>query len=220
VELFVYAFDSKGTVQDYISQNLGFEVAKVKPQLMASGFKFFGHLELPPGDYSVRVLVRNGTTGDAGLRIVPMHVPAFAASEAALLPPFKPEPANRWLLAREQPRGDYKQAPYPFMIAGTPYIPSSRPELMPGEENQLALVGYSLGEGQLEAKARVLGSDGREVGPATIQVLKREAGGKPSRLVANVTPPKLAPGEYRLEVKLSGAGGAQTSSTPFVVRPG
>jgi VWFA-related protein len=213
-EMFVYAFDAAGTIQDYISQNLGFEVAKVQQALNATGFKFFGHLELPPGDYTVRVLVRNGNTGEAGLRIVPVHVPSFSGSEAALLPPFVPEPPGRWLMVREQPRGDYKQAAYPFMLAGTPYIPASRPVLTSGEETQLALVGYSLGDGQLEAKARVLSADGKELGPATIQVLKREAGGKPARLVANVTPPKLSPGEYRLEVKI----GAQTSSTPFVVR--
>jgi VWFA-related protein len=217
-EVFVYAFDSNGVIQDYISQNLGFEVAKVQPVLMQSGFKFFGHLELPPGDYSLRALVRNGTTGESGLRILPLHVPAFA-TEAALLPPFVPEPPNRWLLAREQPRGDYKQAPYPFMLAGNPYIPASRPVMVPGEETQLSLVGYALGDGQVEAQARVLGSDGRELGPAAIQVLKREAG-KPARLVANVTPPKLPPGEYRLEVKLSAAGASHTSSTPFVVRGG
>ncbi len=217
-ELYVYAFDSAGVIQDYITQNLAFEVAKVKPVLMQSGFKFFGHLELPAGDYSLRVLVRNGTTGDAGLRIQSLHVPAFATSEAALLPPFVPEPPNRWLLAHEQPRGDFKQAPYPFMLAGNPYIPSSRPVLAPGQETQLALVGYSLGSGELEAKARVLGADGRDLGPATIQVLKRESGAKPARLVANVTPPHLAPGEYRLEVKLSADGTAHTSSTLFVVR--
>ncbi len=217
-EVFIYAFDSAGVIQDYISQNLGFELAKVQPVLQQSGLKFFGHLELPPGDYSLRVLVRNGTTGEAGLRILPLRVPAFA-TEAALLPPFVPEPPNRWLLAREQPRGEYKQAPYPFMMAGNPYIPASRPELPPGEETQLALVGYSLGEGKVEAQARVLGRDGREVGPATIQVLKREAG-QPARLVANVKPPQLQPGEYRLEVKLSADGAAHTSSVPFVVRGG
>jgi hypothetical protein len=215
-EVFVYAFDSNGVIQDYISQNLGFEIAKVQAVLLQSGFKFFGHLELPPGDYSLRALVRNGTTGESGLRIVPLHVPAFA-TEAALLPPFVPEPPNRWLLAREQPRGDYKQAPYPFMLAGNPFIPSSRPVMVPGQETQLSLVGYALGDGQVEAQARVLGLDGRELGPAAIQVLKREAG-KPARLVANVTPPKLSPGEYRLEVKLSAAGAAHTSSTAFVVR--
>jgi len=162
--------------------------------------------------------VRNGTTGESGLRVVPVHVPAFATSEAALLPPFVPEAPGRWLMAREQPRGDYKQAPYPFMMAGTAYIPASRPVLAPGQETQLALVAYSLADGNLEANARVLSADGKEMGPAAIQVLKREAGGKPSRLVANVTPPKLPPGEYRLEVRLTGAGAAHTSWTPFVVQ--
>jgi VWFA-related protein len=218
-ELFVYAFDGAGVIQDYLTQTLGFEIAKVQAVLQQSGFKFFGHLELPPGDYSLRVLVRNGSTGESGLRIVPLRVPAFA-TEAALLPPFVPEPPNRWLMAREQPRGDYQQAPYPFMLAGNPYIPASRPVLPAGEETQLALVGYSLGEGKVEAQARVLGLDGKEVGPASIEVLKREAGAQPARLVANVKPPKLAPGEYRLEVKLSAAGTAHTSSMPFVVRGG
>jgi hypothetical protein len=107
------------------------------------------------------------------------------------------------------------------MSGGTPYIPSSRPVLTPGKETQLALVGYSLADGELQAQARVLGADGREIGPATIHVLKREAGGKPARLLANVTPPQLSPGEYRLEVKLSTAGAAtHTSWTPFVVRGG
>jgi hypothetical protein len=219
-ELYVYAFDAHGAIQDFVNQSLAFEVAKVRPALLASGFKFFGHLELPPGDYSLRVLVRNGNTGDVGLRVVPLHVPAFAASEAVLLPPFLPEPPDRWLLAREQPRGDYQQAPYPFLLAGVPYIPSSRPVLAPEEETQVALVGYSLGDGRLEAEARVLDRNGREVAPAPIQVLKREAGAEPARLVANVTPPRLPPGEYRLEVKVSGKGPAQTSSLPFVVGGG
>jgi hypothetical protein len=221
-EVYVYAFNnSNGVIEDFISQTLGFEVAKVAPVLQQSGFKFFGHLELAPGDYSVRVLVRNATTGNSGLRVVPVHVPAFAKAEAALLAPFVPEPNNRWLLVREQPRGDYQQAPYPFMNGGTPYIPSSRPVLAPGQQTQLALVGYSLAEGELQAQARVLGADGREIGPAAIQVLKREAGGKPARLLANVTTPQLPPGEYRLEVKLSGVGAApHTSWMPFVVRGG
>jgi VWFA-related protein len=212
-EVYAYAFDSKGAIVDFVNQRLGFEVAKVRPALLASGFKFFGHLELPPGDYTVRVLVRNGNTGDTGLRVASLHVPAFAASEAALLPPFVPEAPGRWLIVREQPRGELKNAPYPFLIAGTPYIPASRPVIAGGEETQLALVGYSLGDGKLEATARVLSAAGKEMGPATIQVLKREAGTKPARLVANVTPPRLSPGEYRLEVKV----GTHTSSTPFVV---
>jgi hypothetical protein len=219
-ELYVYAFDAHGAVLDFVDQSLAFEVAKVRPALLASGFKFFGHLELPPGDYSLRVLVRNGNTGDVGLRTLPLHVPAFAASEAVLLPPFLPEPPDRWLLAREQPRGDYQQAPYPFLLAGVPYIPSSRPVLAPGEETQLALVGYSLGDGRLQAEARVLDRNGREVAPAPIQVLKREAGADPARLVANVTPPQIPPGEYRLEVKVRGEGAVQTSSLPFVVGGG
>ena len=218
-ELYVYAFDSRGAIQDFVNQSLAFEVAKVRPALLASGFKFFGHLELPPGDYSLRVLVRNGNTGDTGLRILPLHVPAFADSEAALLPPFLPEPPDRWLLAREQPRGDYQQAPYPFLIAGVPYIPSSRPVLVPGQPAEVVLQGYNLGTGDLEAKAEVQSADGQAMPGGALELAGSEGGGAGAvRITGKFVPPALAPGEYRLRVTLTdGAGKAQSSTAAFSV---
>jgi hypothetical protein len=218
-EVFVYAFDAAGGVQDYVTQTLGLDIGKVKSALEQSGFKFFGHLELPPGDYSLRVLVRNGASGESGMRVAPLRVPAFA-SEAALLPPFfADDPPNRWLLAREQPRGEYQKADYPFMQGGAPYVPSSLPVLASGREAPMALVGYNLGAGNLQAAAKVTDAEGREVGRAAIAILRQEAApaGKPARLAASVTPPRLSPGHYRLEVELTGASGTHKSSTPFVV---
>jgi VWFA-related protein len=218
-ELYVYAFDAQGTVVDFLTQTMGLDLAKVRPALEQSGLKFFGHLELPPGDYSLRVLVRNGATGDSALRNVPLRVPAFASAEPALLPPLFPEPPNRWLMVREQPRGEYQQAPYPFMQAQQPYIPSSRPVLVPGQDTVVSLVGYHLpdgAEGQLQA--RVVGADGGEVATVPVKVTGREAG-NPLRLAASLKPPRLAPGEYSLEVRVAdGNGGHRVSATPFVVR--
>ena len=45
---------------------VGLELLKVGAALQQSGLKFFGHLDLPPGDWAVRVLVRNAATGAAG----------------------------------------------------------------------------------------------------------------------------------------------------------
>ncbi|HEY7215435.1 MAG TPA: VWA domain-containing protein [Thermoanaerobaculia bacterium] len=219
VEIYVYALDAGGAIQDFLVQSLGLDLAKAEPALRQSGLKFFGHLDLPAGEHSVRTLVRNGATGAYSLRVVPLTVPSFAAGPV-LLPPFFPEPANRWLLSRETPRGP--QPPYPFMARQQPYIPSSRPALAAGQEVPLSLVGYNLGPGELKAEGRILTRDGREAGSGEVRVVEREsAGAGPDRLEAVFKPPKLAPGEYLLRVTLTGAAGAVTASgAPFAVSAG
>jgi hypothetical protein len=225
-EIYAYAMDGSGAVRDFFSQNLGLALAKVGPQLKSGGLKFFGHLDLAPGDYSVRVLVRNGKTGAFSLRVVPVKVPAFAlAAGPVLLPPFFPESPGKWLMTREAPRGAAGQnVPYPFMMREQPYIPASRPVLGGGKDAQVSLVVYNLGAGEIKADAKVLGADGKEVPGAGLKVTDRERGGaaNPDRLTASFTAPQLQPGDYQLQVTLTdGAGTRQTSTIPFVVaKPG
>jgi VWFA-related protein len=219
VEVYVYALDAGGAIQDFLVQSLGLDLAKAELALRQSGLKFFGHLDLPAGEHSVRTLVRNGATGAYSLRVVPLTVPSFTAGPV-LLPPFFPEPANRWLLSRETPRGP--QVPYPFMARQQPFIPASRPVLAAGQDAPLSLVGYNLGPGELKAEGRILTRDGREAGSGEVRVVEREsAGAGPDRLTAVFKPPKLAPGEYLLRVTLTGAAGVVTASgAPFAVSAG
>ncbi len=176
VEVYVYALGADGAIQDFLFQTLGLDLAKAEPALRQSGLKFFGHLDLPAGEYSVRTLIRNGATGAYSLRVAPLTVPAFdAQGSPVLLPPLFPEPPNRWLMIREAQRGP--QVAYPFMARRQPFIPSSRPSLAAGQEVPLALVGYNLGAGELKAQARVLTAGGKEAGTGELRVLGREAGG-------------------------------------------
>lgn len=219
-EVFVYAMDANGRVEDFLTQTLGLDLGKAQGILQQSGMKFFGHLDLPPGRYSLRVLVRNGATGAHGLRVISLEVPAFAQVEPVLLPPFFPEPAGKWLMVREQPRGEQKDVPYPFMLKDQPYIPASMPVLGPGQETQVSLVGYNLGVGDVQVRTQVLGADGKEVAPGEMKVLGRESGGGggPDRLLATFKAPSLQPGEYTLHVTLSAGGEPESSSARFVVR--
>jgi VWFA-related protein len=220
VEVYVYALDAGGAIQDFLYQQLGLDVAKAGAGLRQGGLKFVGHLDLPPGEYSVRTLVRNGASGVFSLRVLPLTVPAFGKGPA-LLPPLFPDPAvNRWVIVREAPRGG-PQVDYPFMARQQPYVPSSRPALAPGAEVPLALVGYDLGTGDLKATAKVLAADGKEAATGGVRVLQREAtaAGGPDRLLAAFKPPALPPGEYTLSVTLTGAAGAASAtSAPFVVK--
>jgi VWFA-related protein len=221
-ELYVYALDSLdrgGAVHGYVAQTVVLDVGKVGAALKQSGLKFFGHLDLLPGDYRLRVLVRNGATGAATLRTVPLTVPSFAEEGTVLLPPFFPEPTGKWLLVREAPRGPRpaREVPYPFMLGEEPYVPASRPVLVPGKEARVSLVVYNLGTGDVRVRARVLGADGKEVGGGRFKLLEHKAG-PPDRLLASYDPPRLPAGEYTFQVTLTdGRGASRTSATPFVL---
>ena len=216
-EIYVYAFDMAGAIPDFVTQTLGLDMSKVEPALRQSGLKFFGHLDLFPGSYSLRVLVRNGSTGAYGLRVASLTVPDPIEEEPVVLPAFFPEAPGKWLMAREVVPAGEKTPPYPFMVKDQPFIPASKPVLALGQPAAVSLMGYNLAPGNLEVRSEVLSVDGKEVGPGQLQVLERESGGV-DRFKGTFQPPALEPGEYLLRVTLTDAdGGTGTSTTPFVI---
>jgi VWFA-related protein len=220
-DIYAYAFDAEGRVRDFFSQTVGLDLSKVGPALAQGGLKFFGHLDLPPGDWSVRVLVRNGATGAMGLQVTTVHVPELSQAGAVLLPAFFPEPQGKWLIVREAVRQGDRQVPYPFMVGDTPYIPASMPVLAAGQGTSFSLVGYRLPPGELRAEAKVLTADGREAGAGTIERFERldPAADGADRMVATFAPPAgLTPGDYMLMLTVTdAAGAAETSVTSFQV---
>src|ERR1700720_3825032 len=221
VEVYVYAIDAAGAVQDFFSQSLRFELAKVIPLLDRTGLKFFGHLDLPPGDYSLRVLVRNAGNGDYGLSSERLSVPAFDRSPPVLLPPFFAENPGRWLMVRETAKGGEPEVPYPFMVGDRAYIPALRPALAAAQEVAVALVGYNLPAGALEARATVLSADGRDLGRGDLTLGGRQApdAAGAERLTATFRAPRgLEPGGDRLRIALVDAQGvAHDSAARFLV---
>ncbi|HEX5719817.1 MAG TPA: VWA domain-containing protein [Thermoanaerobaculia bacterium] len=220
-DIYAYAFDAEGRVRDFFSQTVGLDLAKVGPALAQGGLKFFGHLDLPPGEWSVRVLVRNGATGAMGLQTASVHVPELSQAGAVLLPAFFPEPQGKWLIIREAARQGDREVPYPFMVGSQPYIPASMPVLAAGQGTSFSLVGYRLKPGALRAEAKVLTADGLEAGAGTIEGFERldPAADGSDRMVATFAPPAgLQPGDYMLMVTVTdSAGASQTSVTPFQV---
>ncbi len=218
-EVYAYAVDPNGSVRDAFNQTVQIDLAKAGTLLHDGGLKFYGHLELPPGEYALRVLLRNGATGAFGKRTVMLKVPAFAGSEEVLLPPLFPEPGGLWAVVRETPRGQLKNESYPFVVGQQAFVPASRPALRPGEEVPVALAGYNLG-GDFKTEAKVESADGRDLGSCPIRLgpLVPGAGDRPDVYKAFVRPPQaLAPGAYRLVVTGSGAAGSQTATSDFVV---
>jgi VWFA-related protein len=224
VEIYSYAIDSAGAIQDFFSQSLRLDLAKAAPALRRGGLKFFGHLDLPPGEYNVRVLVRNGATGAYGLRSQPLVVPAFGEPAMVLLQPFFPEAPGRWVMVKEAQRQKQRETPpYPFVIQERAYVPASLPVVPAGQEVAMALVGYHLPAGVFQGRARLLAADGKDLGEGELKLGRREspdAEGQ-ERLMATFRPPRdVEPGEYQLVIVLTDAqGGAHQTASRFVVPP-
>jgi VWFA-related protein len=218
-EIYAYVLDGYGGIHDFAANVFTLDTRKVGAHLNQSGLKFYGELTVPPGDYSVRVLVRNGASGTYRLQNLPVHVPRFADGEPAVMPPLVPEPLGKWVLVREPP-GDTSLA-FPFMLDGQPYLPGARPEITEGQPAPVCLVGYNLGAGALTATGRILGADGSVAEGPRIESVRRAASDLPGAemLVASFVPDGLAPGAYTLEVTVRDPGSDLTASgkIPLVV---
>ncbi len=217
-EIYVYAMDKKGSVRDYIAQTLVLDLGKVEGTLRQGGLKFYGHLELPPGSYKARVLVRNGRSGAYGLKVVPIEVPEMTAGPV-LLQPFFPEPQGQWLLTREAQRPDRRDVPLPFRLGDKAFLPAATPVLDEGEEARFSMLGYNLTEGDLQVRSEIQTADGHPAGPGALTLTGRatDAAGA-ERLEMTFKPAALKPGEYLLKVTVTDASGkAGTTTTRFVV---
>ena len=218
LEIYVYGIDQQGAVHDYRTQSLALDLAKAEAQLRQTGLKFFGHLSLPPGNFVVRTLVRNGTTGATGVRVTELVVPAPGAGAPALLPPLFPEAAGRWVMVRETLAQGEAQPPYPFMLDGAPFIPASRPVIAPGQPTAVVLQGYNLASGNLAAKVEVVGADGSQHAGGAFELGKASGSGALRVVSGTFKAPSLQPGQYELRVTLTdGAGKTATSTGAFAV---
>lgn len=204
-QIYVYGIDREGSVVDFFTRALGLNLAELGPTLRRTGLKYWGHLELPPGDYTLRVVVRNDTSGSTGVRQATVKVPDVRGGEAALWPPLVPEPQGKWVFGRERPeeQGDF---PYPFMADGRPFVPAAHPAVARGQSLQLILAGYHLGASPT-VSAELYGRDGARVDGCEIALedgSARSGGGRgPDQWVARFSPGRAVPGDYRLVVTMT-----------------
>jgi VWFA-related protein len=226
LELYTYVTNERGEMTDFFTQVFGLDVAKGRQALLDSGVKYYGHLDLPPGRYRVRVLVRNAETGRTGIETAALTVPAYGAAQPDLLPPLFFEAPGRWLMVREHPKGgatgqENGSVVYPFTVNGQPYVPAARPSLASAQKAQLCLVAYNMGAGKLAIDGEVLSAKGQVLPGGRLSLVERTATGIAGvdKLLATFEPMGLPAGDYVLRVAVSNpaTGSKRESSVPFVV---
>jgi VWFA-related protein len=221
VEFYAYVNDRLGSMLDYFSEVVTLEIGHGREGLQAGGIKYYGHFDLPPGDYKVRVLVRNADTGRTVVSMVPVQVPAYTADDPVLLPPFFMEEQRSWVMVRESSESGRPKVVYPFTVNGEPYVPSAKPMLKAEGQARLVLVAYNLSPGEVAVDAQVTGADGKAMPGGRIDKVERTPTGISGvdKLLATFEPTGLAAGDYVLQIAVTNpsTGIKELSSLPFQV---
>lgn len=224
LDVFLYAVDRSGKTVDSLKQVIGVDLAKARESLQRSGIKFYSVLHLPPGEYTLRVLVRDGESGRFGVTVNALSVPEPESPFA--LPPFFLDSGREWIMVKARPRGaDDESADYPFAIGGEAFVPSALAGVKSGESTQVCVIGYNFDPGAtpLDYSGRILGVDGKPHGKVSLELVKASEKGEREgarKFLLRFRPSGLNPGRYALAVTLldTKSGKASESSFPFDVR--
>jgi VWFA-related protein len=224
LDVFVYAVNARGETADFLYQPVGIDLSKARQALRATGIKFYGQLHLPPGDYTLRTLIRDNEADRVGLTITPLTVPAALGGAPFSTPPLFVEEGRSWIMVKGKARSsDDPRAEYPFAIAGESFVPSALASLHSGDSARICLVAYNFPSdaGTISYAGRVLGLDGRLHGQVDLKLVRasdREREGE-RKLLLQFRPSGLDPGRYALAVRLKDpkTGKSSESSVPFEV---
>lgn len=204
-ELYAYALGDEREIASFLAEVFVVDIQELGEALWQNGLKYYGHLELPPGEYQLRILVRNYHSGASTLREIKLTVPAFdQLDQPFVFPVFQPPSARgAWL-----PVHEWESLPeYPLWIGEQAVSPAVRPVLIAGRQSEAHVMAYRLPSGVTKGRIELL-QEGVAVTSANLGVasisVPTELEGLQSVAVTFDTP-QVTPGVYSLRVDLNGA---------------
>ncbi|PYQ29457.1 MAG: hypothetical protein DMF56_10845 [Acidobacteria bacterium] len=213
-EIFVYAFDKGGSVEDFLYQRVNLDLKKTGDALKKSGMKYYGTLSLPSGDYAIRTLLRVHGSNRDGFQRVDLHVPDFGLP--TVLRPFIFEEPGKWIMVKGNSHAG--NAEYPFHVSES-FIPAADPVVVDGKKDaRIALFTYNIGE-QMQLSATVADSTGnaRDAKLSLVGRTPIDDNGA-TKLLFDFLPQGLAPGPYILAFDVRDAGKkSQSVSVPITI---
>jgi hypothetical protein len=203
--LFIYAFDSRNQVADYLTQRMVLDLTRARDAL-ANGLRYYGTLRLAPGDYAVKVVARVEDSDRAGFVRANVHVPEFG--KPIVLPPLFLNDMTNWAMLAGPVRGD--DYAYPFAAGEDRWVPSGRPVLSASGEYKLALLAYDLSLDGASIAASVVGSDG-VARPGSVTVVARTPpdSWNGTKLLLAFKPEGLVNGSYELRLAVRPQAGEE-----------
>ena len=222
VEALAYAFDEAGEVGGTWGASFFITPNVVRRAEKAGSVVFYGELDLAPGEYQVRALVRNIEDGRVTLRNTTVEVPEPGEGAPTLLEPIfadvvdpDAEESGTRILVRDVGQGDG----YPFTFGDKRFLPRVGPALVAGAETTLISRGL-WDEAPEGLRVLVFDADGFPAPGASVRFLGADepSGGAVRQLALAFRPSGLPPGDYQLRLVYRDAAGSTVSSPPAPFR--
>jgi tetratricopeptide (TPR) repeat protein len=245
IELYAYAMTRSGEIAASLAEWVRLDVGELEAQLPGGGAKLPARFVLAPGEYQLRVLVREPRSQRFALRILGLETLAAGGDAGTgedgrspggdpdsgpvrpqLSSPAFPEESERWILVRARDGGES----WPVAT-----LSSALPVLWPGRSRELLVRGCHL-DGhpeRAELAARVTDVEGHPAagftfrpGSAGSAGTGRSAGSGEAEgavaagrleLAEDATRP--APGLYQVHLTATNAAGQASATQPIFVAP-
>ncbi len=235
LEIYGYAVTSSGVFRDFFHQNLAVSPKKAKKKLELCGIKYYDLHLLPPGDYKIKLIVRDKDTGEIGSHFHELSVPDYDKGELGMSGPvfFQPEPD--WLLSRgfdpNKPTGRKigvnLPLDYPYVLNSKPFVPGIVPVLTSSAAAQFYIRIYNLRfhpqtqAPQTEMSFEIVDKEGNSTPLKNAGLLQNPSQPEPGvfELLFQANFRNLTSGPYllKLSFKDSLANQEVTSETPFII---
>jgi hypothetical protein len=207
LEAYGYGVGEDGTVYDHFAQLARVDPAAADPKGEAHGLSFFGTLDVPPGRYTIRLMVQERDRGLSGVQFLDVTVPPYDGRRGFLLPPMLVDDAGRWITF-EMSRRRAGASGSPFQVDGQPFVPRADSEFQPGKPQQMVLIAYEP-EGavdpavDVQIRSSLTDGQGRPVPAGFLRVSKvhHDGQGRHTYVLA-YTPEVAQDGDYTLRIGL------------------
>ncbi len=206
LELYGYALDESGGVEDMVALATNLDLERVGAQLR-HGLQLHATFTLPPGKHTLRFLVRDSETGRTGAHFMAVTLPPFSPSEVMLSPPMVVEDPAPWLILHAASRASAGPAS-PFTVGDAGWTPRPAGRLRLGQPASVLLMAYDAGRqydpgASFEIKPALVDAAGAPVAAGKFLLVKAVAGDDGfRRFLLQITPAGIPPGPYTLRVRL------------------
>jgi len=223
LEIYGYALDPAGRVEDVVALVSNLNIPKVGDRLKERGVQCHATFTLPVGKHTLRFMVRDAETGRSGFRWFEVSVPPFDTKEVLLFPPLFMDDPARWVILEAASR-ETKGVESPFYVASDAFTPRGGPRLVNGRPESVCLLAFDGGAhydpgASFEIRPQLLAKDGTAVSLGRFEVARAVAGADGfRRFVLRFTPTNVAPGDYTFRVRLRDPASTRTTEAFQAVR--
>jgi hypothetical protein len=222
--------------KDFFHQTVTISPLKYGKRLELAGIKYYDLNLVPPGDYKIRLIVRDAETGEIGSQTQDISVPDYEAGALALSGPVFLQPDPDWVIIRgfdpKAPTGRKEGAnlplDYPYVLDGKGFIPGVAPIIKDTPPVQIYLRAYNLRlhpqtqVPQTEMSFEAVDKEGKSIPLKNVRILRKPTQVEPGvfDLLFQASFGHLPQGSYQLTLSFKDVLANQTIATkaPFIVQ--